>query len=44
MEASIAGYNATPHDGLNGRTPLEAMEYLVRGKGQMIWWLPKRFF
>ena len=39
MEASIAGYNATPHDGLNGRTPLEAMEYLVRGKGQMIWWL-----
>src|SRR5471032_189226 len=41
MEASIAGYNATPHDGLNGRTPLEAMEYLVRGKGQMIWWLPE---
>lgn len=41
MEASIAGYNATPHDGLNSRTPLEAMEYLVRGKGQMIWWLPE---
>jgi transposase InsO family protein len=41
MEASIAGYNATPHAGLNGRTPLEAMEYLVRGKGQMIWWLPE---
>lgn len=41
MEVSIAGYNATPHDGLNGRTPLEAMEYLVRGKGQMIWWLPE---
>lgn len=44
MEASIAGYNATPHAGLNGRTPLEAMEYLVRGKAQLIWWLlePKR--
>lgn len=41
IEASIAGYNATPHAGLNGRTPLEAMEYLVRGKGQMIWWLPE---
>jgi transposase InsO family protein len=41
MEASIAGYNATPHAGLNGRTPLEAMEYLVRGKGQMLCWLPK---
>lgn len=39
MEASIAGYNATPHAGVNGRSPLEAMEYLVRVKGQMIWWL-----
>lgn len=36
MEASIATYNATPHAGLNGTTPLEAMEYLVRGKGQLI--------
>jgi hypothetical protein len=41
MEASIAGYNATPHAGLNGRTPLEAMEYMVRGKGQMLGWLPE---
>ena len=41
MEASIAGYNATPHDGVNGRSPLEAMEYLVRGKGHLIWWLPE---
>ena len=41
MEASIASYNATPHAGLNGRTPLEAMEYLVRGKGHMIFWLPE---
>jgi len=41
MEAAIAGYNATPHDGLNGHTPLEAMEYRVRGKAQMINWLPE---
>jgi putative transposase len=41
MEASIALYNATPHSGVNGRTPLEAMEYLVRGKGTMITWLPE---
>ena len=41
MEASIAGYNATPHAGVNGRSPLEAMEYLVRGKGHMISWLPE---
>ena len=41
MEASLAAYNATPHAGLNGRTPLEAMEYLVRGKGHIIWWLPE---
>ena len=41
MEASLAAYNATPHAGLNGRTPLQAMEYLVRGKGHMVWWLPE---
>jgi transposase InsO family protein len=41
MEASIATYNGTPHDGLNGRTPLEAMEYFVRGKGMLISWLPE---
>lgn len=41
MEASIASYNATPHAGLNGRSPLEAMEYLVRSKGHLIWWLPE---
>jgi putative transposase len=41
MEASIAGYNATPHAGLNGRTPLEAMAYLVRTRAQMVWWLPE---
>ena len=41
MEASIAAYNATPHAGLNGRTPLEAMHYHVRGKGHLITWLPE---
>ncbi|KRB75752.1 DDE-type integrase/transposase/recombinase [Noviherbaspirillum sp. Root189] len=41
MEASIANYNATPHGGLNGRSPLEAMEYFIRGKGHLISWLPE---
>jgi len=41
MEALIAGDNATPHAGLNGRTPLEAMKYLVRGRVQLISWLPE---
>jgi len=41
MEASIAQYNAAPHRGVNGRTPLEAMEYLVRGKNTMVTWLPE---
>ncbi|MGZ9709210.1 transposase [Glaciimonas sp. GNP009] len=41
MEASLATYNATPHSGLNGRTPLEAMTYHVRGKAAMISWLPE---
>ncbi len=41
MEAAIAGYNATPHGGVNSRSPLEAMEYLVRGKGHMLNWLPE---
>lgn len=41
MEASISAYNVTPHGGLNGRTPLEAMEYFVRGKGEMLQWLPE---
>jgi putative transposase len=31
LEAAIAGYNASPHDGLNGRTPLEAVTHSVRG-------------
>jgi hypothetical protein len=44
LEAAIAAYNASPHDGLNGRTPLEAVEHSVRQRGAMLTWLaePKR--
>jgi putative transposase len=41
LEAAIAGYNASPHDGLNGRTPLEAVTHSVRGRGAMLNWLPE---
>ena len=41
LEAAIGGYNASPHAGLNGRTPLEAMEYSVRVRGAMLNWLPE---
>ena len=40
LEASLAQYNATAHNGLNGRTPLEAVEHSVRGRGAMLNWLP----
>lgn len=44
LEAAIAAYNASPHDGLNGRTPLEAVEHSVRQRDAMLTWLaePKR--
>lgn len=41
LEASLGAYNGTPHDGLNGRTPLEAVEHSVRVRGAMINWLPE---
>jgi putative transposase len=41
VEFSIATYNATPHSGLNGRTPLEALEHWVRGKHAPLNWLPQ---
>jgi putative transposase len=41
LEVAIATYNAIPHDGLNGRTPLEAVEHSVRGRGAMLNWLPE---
>ncbi len=40
LEAALAAYNATPHHGLNGRTPLEAIEYSLHGRGTMLNWLP----
>ena len=39
VDAAIGVYNGTPHDGLNGRTPLEAIEHGVRGRGAMLNWL-----
>jgi putative transposase len=41
LEAALATYNATPHEGLNGRTPLEAVEHSVRTRGAMLDWLPE---
>jgi transposase InsO family protein len=38
---SVASYHGTPHGGLNGATPLEAMEFFVRGRGQLLAWLPE---
>ena len=40
LEATIAAYNASPHNGLNGRTPLEAVEHSIRTRGAMLNWLP----
>jgi transposase InsO family protein len=39
VEYAIAGYNGTPHSGLNNATPLEAMEYFIRGKQMVVTWL-----
>lgn len=41
LEAAIAGYNATAHGGLNGRTPLEAMTHSVRTRSAWLNWLPE---
>ncbi len=40
-EYAIASYHGTPHGGLNNVTPLEAMEYFIRGRQQMLTWLPE---
>ncbi|MDR5748677.1 integrase [Caballeronia sp. LZ029] len=42
VEYAIATYHGTPHAGLNNVTPLEAMEYFVRGRQQLLTWLPER--
>ncbi|AVA33661.1 putative transposase [Cupriavidus metallidurans] len=39
VEYAIAGYNGMPHSGLNNATPLEAIEYFVRGRGTLVTWL-----
>jgi putative transposase len=41
LEAAIGGYNASPHAGLNGRTPLEAMEHSIRVRGAILNWSPE---
>ncbi|CAD6561285.1 hypothetical protein LMG28727_07386 [Paraburkholderia kirstenboschensis] len=41
MAYSIATYHGTSHIGLNGVTPLEAMEFFVRERGQLLAWLPE---
>ena len=41
LEAAIATYNGSPHNGLNGRTPLEAVALSVRRPGAMLNWLPE---
>lgn len=41
VEYAIASYNGTPHASLNNVTPLEAMEYFIRGKEQLVTWLPE---
>jgi transposase InsO family protein len=41
LEASLASYNATPHAGLNGRTPLEAVAHSIRTQGHWLSWLPE---
>lgn len=42
VEYAIAGYNGTPHSGLNNATPLEAIEHFVRGRGTLVTWLAER--
>jgi putative transposase len=39
VEYAIASYNGTPHSGLSNATPLEAIEYFVRGRQTMVTWL-----
>jgi putative transposase len=42
VEYAISSYNGTPHRGLNNVTPLEAMEYFVRGKQTLMVWLAEQ--
>jgi len=42
VEYAISSYNGTPHTGLNNATPLEAMEYFVRGRQTLLAWLAEQ--
>ncbi|MFP3558324.1 integrase [Paraburkholderia sp. SIMBA_049] len=42
VEYAISSYNGTPHRGLNNATPLEAMEYFVRGRQTLLAWLAEQ--
>jgi transposase InsO family protein len=42
VEYAVSAYNGTPHRGLNNATPLEAMEYFVRGRQTMLIWLAEQ--
>jgi hypothetical protein len=42
VEYAIASYNGTSHTGLNNATPLEAIEYFVRGRQTLMRWLPEQ--
>ena len=39
VEYAISSYHGTPHTGLNNATPLEAIEYFVRGRQRCSTWL-----
>lgn len=41
LEAALAGYNAMPHSGLHGRSPLEVLEYHLRRHPAVLQWLPE---
>ena len=41
VEAVLASINGSPHDALGGRSPLQAMEYFVRGKALPLRHLPE---
>ncbi len=42
IEYAMANYNGTPHAGLNNVTPLEAMEYFIRGRQSLVTWLAEQ--
>ncbi|WP_175972077.1 hypothetical protein [Burkholderia sp. BCC0322] len=41
MDVTIANYHVTPHDGLNGRTPLEALQMAIAHQQTAVRTLPR---